>query len=81
MVSDLKIFFKDAQVLDDEPVHPWNPKTKVKRTNFKIDPRDKFYAISVVYLDFPEDETRFIDNVGITINTDIYNAYLNKIGQ
>ena len=79
IVSDLKEFFPNAQVLADKPIHPWNKKTKTKRTSFKINPRDKFYAISAVYLNFPEDETRFVDNVGVTINTDEYNIYLNAI--
>ena len=79
IVSDLKEFFPNAQFIADKPIHPWNKKTKAKRTSFKINPRDKFYAISAVYLNFPEDETRFVDNVGVTINTDEYNIYLNAI--
>ena len=62
IVSDLKEFFPNAQFIADKPS---GKKTKTKRTSFKINPRDKFYAISAVYLNFPEDETRFVDNVGV----------------
>ena len=79
--KDLNNYFKDADSMDDEGLHPSDTtgKSKYFRTSYLINPNSNYFEIETSCIFFEgEAAKKFTSNVGVTIKDTDMNDWLNN---
>ncbi len=79
--KDLNNYFKDADSMDDDGLHPSDTtgKSKYFRTSYSINPNSNYFEIETSCIFFEgEAAKKFTSNVGVTIKDTDMNDWLNN---